>query len=46
VGGVIRFLAFAVLLVALLVFVVAPAVASPVLSQMVRDMGLQPMTSR
>jgi hypothetical protein len=40
VGGVIRFLAFAVLLVALLVFVVAPAVASPVLSQMVRDMGL------
>lgn len=39
-GGVIRFLAFAVLLVALLVFVVAPAVASPLLSQMVRDMGL------
>jgi hypothetical protein len=30
-----------VLLVALLVFVVAPAVASPLLTQMVRDMGLR-----
>ena len=39
--GLVRFLAFAVLLVALLVFVVVPVVASPLLTQMVRDMGLE-----
>jgi hypothetical protein len=36
-----RFAAFAVLMVGLLVFVVLPAVASPVLTQMVRDVGLR-----
>lgn len=41
VGGLIRFLVFSVVLVALLVFVVVPVVASPLLTQMVRDMGLQ-----
>lgn len=40
-GGIVRFLAFGVLLVGLLVFVVAPALASPLLTQMVRDMGLR-----
>jgi hypothetical protein len=41
VGGFIRFVAFAVVLVALLVFVVVPALASPLLTQMLRDQGLQ-----
>ncbi len=36
-----RFAAFAVVVVGLLVFLVVPVVASPVLTQMVRDMGLQ-----
>ncbi|CAN5709178.1 hypothetical protein BH23CHL7_BH23CHL7_23400 [soil metagenome] len=40
-AGLFRFLAFVVLLVSLLVFVVVPAVASPLLTQMVRDMGLE-----
>lgn len=39
-AGFIRFAAFAVLLVGLLVFVVLPAVASPLLTQMVREQGL------
>jgi hypothetical protein len=39
--GFIRFFVFAAVLVALLVFVVVPVVASPVLTQIVRDMGLQ-----
>ncbi|HUG47763.1 MAG TPA: hypothetical protein VMP67_05055 [Candidatus Limnocylindria bacterium] len=39
--AVLRFLVFAALLVALLVFVVVPVVASPLLTQMVRDMGFQ-----
>jgi hypothetical protein len=41
VAGLFRFLVFLVLLVSLLVFVVVPAVASPLLTQMVRDMGLR-----
>jgi len=41
VAGLIRFVVFAAVLVALLVFVVVPVLASPVLTQMVRDMGLQ-----
>ena len=40
-AGLTRFLVFAAVLVALLVFVVVPVLASPVLTQMVRDMGLQ-----
>lgn len=39
--GFLRFAAFAVVLVALLVFIVVPAIASPLLTQTVRDMGLQ-----
>ena len=36
-----RFAAFSVFMVGLLVFVVVPAVASPMLTQMVRDVGLR-----
>jgi hypothetical protein len=41
VTGFVRFAAFAVLLVALLVLVVLPAAATPFLTQAVRDMGLR-----
>lgn len=40
-GSFLRFAAFFTLLVGVLVFVVLPAVASPVLTQMVREMGLR-----
>ncbi len=40
-AGFIRFFTFALILVAVLVFVVAPAVASPLLTQMLRDTGLR-----
>lgn len=39
--GFLKFAAFAIVLVGLLVFVVVPAVASPVLTQLVRDMGVE-----
>ena len=40
-AGFLRFAAFAVVLVGLLVFVVVPAIASPVLTQVVRDLGVE-----
>lgn len=39
--GFLKFAAFAVVLVGLLVFVVVPAVASPLLTQLVRDTGVE-----
>lgn len=40
-SGFIRFVAFTIILVGLLVFVVVPVIASPLLTQMVRDAGLE-----
>jgi hypothetical protein len=41
VASLLRFAAFAVVVVGLLVFLVVPVLASPVLTQMVREMGLE-----
>lgn len=43
-AGFLRFLVFSVVLVALMVLVLVPLVASPLLAQMVRDMGLRSET--